>query len=154
MISPELLRRYPFFAFLDDAHQKAIAMITEEVTYANRETIFRENQPASALYLLVEGNVDLYFTVEEEYRPESRKEFLVGEINPGEPFAISALIEPYVLTATARAASPCRVLKVDAAALRALCEVDCRLGYTLMKHAAKAALERLHFTRVQLAAAR
>ncbi|MCC7353464.1 MAG: cyclic nucleotide-binding domain-containing protein [Anaerolineae bacterium] len=154
MISPELLRRYPFFALLDDPHQKAIAMITDEVSFANREVIFKENQPAQALYLLLEGSIDLYFTVEEEYRPELRKEFVVGEINPGEPFAISALIEPYVLTSSARAANASRVLKIDAAALRALCEVDCRLGYTLMKHAAKAALERLHFTHVQLAAAR
>ena len=154
MISPELLRRYPFFAQLDDAHQKAIAMITQELTYANREIICKEGQPAAFLCLLVEGSVDLFFTVEEEYRPDLRKEFPVGEINPGEPFAISALIDPYVLTSSARAAAPCRVLKIDAAALRALCEVDCRLGYTLMRHAAKAALERLHSTRVQLAAAR
>lgn len=154
MVSPEVLRRYPFFAWLDDAHQKAIAMITEEVAYERGALIFQEGKPADALYLLMEGSVDLFFAVEEEYRPESRKEFLVGEINPGEPFAISALIEPYVLTSSARAARPCRALKVEAAALRALCEVDCRLGYLLMRQAAKAALERLHFTRVQLAAAR
>jgi len=84
MVSPELLRRYPFFAFLDDACQ----------------------------------------------------------------------IEPYRLTSTARAATPCRVLKIDAAALRALCDGNRDAGYALMRHAAKAAIERLHFTRVQLAAAR
>ena len=154
MVSPELLRRYPFFAFLDDACQKAIAMLAEEVSYDRGEVIFRENQPAEAFHLLLEGCVDLYYTVEVEYGPQPRREFLVGEINPGEPFGISALIEPYRLTSTARAATPCRVLKIDAAELRALCDENRDAGYALMRHAAKAAVERLHFTRVQLAAAR
>jgi len=30
MISPELLRRFPFFNFMNDAQLKAVAMIAEE----------------------------------------------------------------------------------------------------------------------------
>lgn len=163
MVSPELLRRYPFFRCLDDTQQKAIAMITEEASYEAGTTLFQEGQPADTLYLLMEGSIDLYFTVGSEPRGvytyptpvnEPVKEFFVGEINPGEPFGISALIEPYQLTASARAHSPSRVLKIEAAGLRALCEVDCRMGYGLMRQVAKAALERLHYTRVQLVGAR
>lgn len=154
MVSPELLRRYPFFAFLNDAQLKAIAMISEEAFYDKGEIIFRENEPAEFFHLLLEGCVDLYFTVDTAYAPDLSREFLVGEINPGEPFGISALIEPYILTSTARAAAPSRVLKVQAAALRALCDQDRQVGYALIRHAAKVAVERLHFTRVQLVAAR
>jgi CRP-like cAMP-binding protein len=150
MVSPELLRRYPFFCCLDETQQKAIAMIAQEIECEKGKTLFEEGQPVESLHLLLEGSVDLYYAG----RGDHHDQFLVGEISPGEPFGISALIEPYTLTATARAASPCRVLKIDSAALRALCEVDCQMGYALMQQIAKIAQERLHYTRVQLAAAR
>lgn len=150
MISPELLRRYPFFCCLDDAQQKAVAMIAEEISVPAGTVLFEEGQLANALYLLLEGSVDLYFTVPGEGQGKPGKEFWVGEINPGEPLGISALIEPYRLTAMARARTSSRLLKVDAAALRALCEVDNRMAYALLRQVAKAAMERLHATRVQM----
>ena len=154
MISPELLRRYPFFSFLDDSQRKAIAMIAEEVSCEDGATIFEEGEPATALYLLLEGSVDLSFTPHADSGGPLREKILVGEINPGEPFSLSALIEPHLLTATAHASRACRLLKIDGSALRALCEVDNRMGYALMRQMAKALLERLHFTRLQLAAVR
>lgn len=150
MVSPELLRRYAFFRCLSEDQQKAIAMVTEEMHVGAGKELFLEGQPVEALYLLMEGNVDLYYSTSSD----PKDQFLVGEINPGEPFAISAMIEPYTFTATARVAAPSRVLRVDAKALRALCEVDPRMGYLLMKQIAAMAIERLHFVRVQLAAAR
>jgi CRP-like cAMP-binding protein len=149
MISPEVLRRYPFFCCLNEDQQKAIAMVTEELSVGPGKELFLEGHPVEALYLLMEGSVDLFYAT-----GDSKDQLLVGEINPGEPFAISAMIEPYTFTATARVAAPSRVLRIDAKVLRALCEVDCRMGYLLMKQIATMALERLHFARVQLAAAR
>ncbi len=154
MISPEILRRYPFFSFLTDAQRKALAMIAEEAACEAGAVIFEEGDPASDLYLLLDGSVDLYFTPHVTSGHQSPGEILIGEINPGEPFGISALIEPHILNATARAAKPGKILKINGPALRALCEVDCALGYALMRQVAKAALERLHFTRIQLAAVR
>ena len=154
MISPELLRRYPFFSFLTDAQRKAVAMIAEGTACESGVVIFKEGDLADNLYLLLEGSVDLYFTPRAENGDLPHEEILVGEINPGEPFGISALIEPHLLNATARAAKPSQVLRLEGSALRALCEVDCALGYALMRQVAKAALERLHFTRIQLAAVR
>jgi CRP-like cAMP-binding protein len=150
MISPEILRRYPFFCCLNQDQQKAIAMVTEEIHVDSGTILFREGQPVEALYLLMEGNVDLYYTAS----GDPNDQFLVGEVNIGEAFSISALIEPYTLTATAKVAKPSRILKVEAPALRALCEVDCKMGYALMRQVAQIAIERLHFARVELAAAR
>jgi CRP/FNR family cyclic AMP-dependent transcriptional regulator len=150
MISPEVLRRYPFFCCLNEDQQKAVAMVTEELRVDAGKELFLEGHPVESLYLLMEGSVDLLYSAS----GDPKDQLLVGEINPGEPFAISAMIEPYTFTATARVAAPSHVLRIDAKALRALCEVDCRMGYLLMKQIATMALERLHFARVQLAAAR
>lgn len=153
MVSPELLRRYPFFGELTADLLKAIAMFTEEQSYTTRDTLFEEGQPAQFFYLLIDGEIDLYYRSEKENRVEQRKELLAGVINSGDVFAISGLIEPYVYTATARAAKNSRVLKIEAVALRNLMGKKCEMGYALMRQIAKAAMERLWYTRVQLAAA-
>jgi CRP-like cAMP-binding protein len=106
--------------------------------------------PADALYFLVEGHLPYYMAVKSAHMPDYKEEYFVGYINPEEIFGISALIEPYQFTATIRADQSCRVIKIDAHALRALCEVDAHLSVGLMKAVAKAAMERLQMTRVQL----
>jgi CRP-like cAMP-binding protein len=153
MISPELLRRYPFFGTLSDAQIKAFAMIADEESVSKGTVICEEGQPAKALFLLLEGGVSLYYKSEEEFYPKTRKDFLVGEINPGEVFAISALVEPFKYTATVRAEQDSRVVKFDSTAVNGLIEKDPRLYCILMREIAKAAMERLAFARVQLAAA-
>jgi CRP-like cAMP-binding protein len=153
MISPELLRRYKFFGPLNESQLKSIAMNSEEESYASGTIIFEEGQSAQNLYFLIEGSMELFFSVEPEIKSGVRKEFHVGDINPGEIFGISALIEPYTLTLSTRARSPARVIRINAEALRSLCHEDSGMGCVFLKQVSKAAMERLNATRVQLAAA-
>jgi CRP-like cAMP-binding protein len=152
MISPELLRNYPFFRLLDDAQLRAIAIIAKEETVGAGETLFHEGEPARALFFLKDGSIDLYYKLGVVVPSDLSKSISVGEINPGEPFSISALIEPYILSATARVSKPCHIIKIEAEALRALFVKDQRMAYLLTYQAAKAVIERLHTTRIQLAA--
>jgi CRP-like cAMP-binding protein len=153
MVSPELLRRYSFFGVFDDSQLKAIAMIAEEQAYAAGETIFEDGRTAEAFYLLVDGSVDLFVSAKDETGSEFRKPLPVGEVNPGEPFGFSALVDPFVFTTLARASKDSRVIEFDGLALRSLSEQNQALAYQFMRQTAKAALERLYSTRVQLAAA-
>ena len=153
MISPETLRRYPFFGTLSPSQLQAVADLSEEVALKKGSTIFEEGHPADKLYILLRGSVDFYSKSEEEFHPKTRKEFSVGEVNPGEPFAVSALLEPYILNATARASQDCQVIKIDALALRNMFDLDQAFAYRMMTQTAKALMERLSSVRVQLAAA-
>jgi CRP-like cAMP-binding protein len=153
MISPELLRRYPFFGTMSDTQIKAIAKIAEEELIQEGAVICEEGQPAKAFYLLVAGGVSLYYKSEEEFHPSTRKDFLVGEINPGEVFAISMLVDPFKYTSTVKAEHDSRVVRFDANGLNKLIENDPKLYCVLMREIAKAAMERLAYARVQLAAA-
>jgi CRP-like cAMP-binding protein len=128
-------------------------MIAEEKSIAKGAVIFQEGAPAEAFYLLIDGGVSIYFEENVEYQPKTREDFLVGEINPGEVFAISALYAPYVYTTTIRADKNYQVVKFDATALNGLIEKDPKLNCTLMHNIANVAMERLAYTRVQLAAA-
>lgn len=154
MISPELLRRFPFFGFMQDAQLKAVAMIAEEQTYKPGDIIVEANTPAASLFFLVDGSAAYYYIVTSEHDPYYKHEYYISDFNPGEIFGISALIEPYAFTATIRAEKACNLIKIDAAALRALCEVDTQLSCGLLRAVAKAAMERLQNTRVQLIAAK
>jgi len=153
MISPELLRRYPFFGHLTQSQLETLAMIAEEVRFHDDQVVFEEGKPADALYFLLEGGIDLYYTVKEDARKAECKEILVSQINIGEPFGISTLIEPHKLTSSVRSDGDSRVLKFDGQALNAAMKADPALELAITREMAKAAIQRLEATRVLLAAA-
>ena len=145
MISPELLHRYRFFWCMDDGQQKAVAMISQEATVGEGETICVEKESADHLYFLVEGSVELSVT------PGERR-LAVGDVAPGEPFGMCALLHDQTHTYTAQASKPSRVVTIDASELRNLCVSDCSLGMCLMQQVARASLEETRTTHMQLAA--
>ena len=151
MISPELLRRYPFFASLNDDQLKAIAMIAQEKTYLKDTVLIKENTPANKLVLLLEGDVDLIYSGGGEGAVVNA---LVGSISPGEVYGVSSLIEPFTFISSAKATVPVKVAEVDGVALRTLMDGDAKLAFALMRNIAQAVLERLKYTQVELAAAR
>ncbi len=153
MISPEKLKRIPFFAPFKPEYQQKIAMMADEIEIPKGEILFEECQPADFFYVLIDGSFDLFYKTEEDYPKKVKKEFDVGQINPGEILTFSALIEPYVLNASGKASKDSLVLKINAEELRALFEAEPKLGYLAMQQLTKAIMENLAFTRIQLAAA-
>jgi CRP-like cAMP-binding protein len=154
MISPELLRRFPFFGFMEDAQLKAVAMIAEEATYQKDEIIVEAGKPADNFFFLIEGNTAYYAVVTSEHDPYYRKEYFISDFNPGEIFGISALVEPYIYSATMKSSKTSRVIQIKASSLRALCEVDAKLSCGMNSAITKAAMERLKYIRLQLIAAK
>jgi len=146
MVSPELLRRFPFFAGLTDEELKSIAMISDEKHYEANTFIFRERNKADKLYVLLEGTVDIMVDTDEEgLRHET-----VSTLSQGDAFCWSAVVEPHILTASAFAATPTNVIAVDGAGLRAMFELDCHLGYRVLQKAAQLVSNRLKDTRIQM----
>jgi len=153
MISPEILRRYPFFGVFTDEQVKSLAMISEPLSLDKGATLFYERQSADKLYILLGGALDLVHSVQEERQPENCKEYPVGEVNPGEPIGFSAITEPYTYTATVRASVDSNLIEIDADNLRKMCQNDHDLAYNVLKQVNKYLMERLNWTRIQLAAA-
>ncbi len=146
MVSPELLRRYPYFAGIGHETLKKLAMLAEERTFSPGETLFREWQRADYLFVVLSGEVEVRYTLHSgEYRT-------VDTVDPGELLVWSALLEPYRTTGTGVAVRPTRVIALEAVQLRELCRQDPVLGYNLMAEVIKTLVHRLDGTRVQLAA--
>ena len=154
MVSPKHLRRYDLFDFMGDKELETVAAIAKEKEYQEGDVIIESGQPADTFYFLADGSISYYFVVTIVHDPYYEKEYHISNINPGEMFGISALIEPYKYTATLRADKPSRVIEIGASDLRALCDADPKLAYGLMQAVAKASIERLQATRIQLIAAR
>ncbi len=153
MVSPEILRKYTFFSFLTPFQLREVAMISTELEMPAGSIIFSTNDQAENLCLLEMGSVELHYEVMDENLPHLRKDFLVGVINPGEIFGISALIEPHIMGATAKAIEDSRALQIDAAGMRRLSEEDPAMACELHKALAKVAKDRLSRTRILLAGA-
>jgi CRP-like cAMP-binding protein len=154
MVTIGLLRRFPFFGGFEPDHLKALAMLTDEVALEEGSTLFRAGQPADRFYLLMEGRVELHYIAVDPLGSEPRRAYFIGEFNAGEPFGVTALLEPYAYMGDLRVATRSRVLRMDAPGLRALCELDPTFAAIMMRKAAKASMVRLIDARGQLAAAR
>lgn len=146
MISPELLRRHRCFATISEASLKAVAMIAMEKFIPAGTEVFHEGAPADVLSMILEGEVKIQFTMgNSELRT-------VDTLIQGDLLGWSALVEPYKMTSVATACTDTRLITVDAARLRELCDRDPLLGHRLMEQVAKLLADRLEGARVQLAA--
>ncbi len=146
MISPEVLRRYPYFASIDDESLKAVAVIADEKSISAGTRIFHEADPADTLNIVVQGEVEI------QYILGSGEHRTVDTLVEGDILGWSALIEPYKYTAVGTAKRDTRLVAIDAPKLRDLCDKDTQLGYRLAIQIAKLLAHRLEGARVQLAA--
>ncbi len=154
MVTSTLLRRYTLFSFLKQDQLRTLISISVEETYKSGIFLFREGDLAEWLYILAKGGVDLLFTIEIPSYPAQTRELYFGNIQPGEMFGISALIEPHIFMSSARTNKPSKVVKIHSRELLTLCNQDAKLGFALYNQIAKAVMARLSATRLKLATTR
>ncbi len=146
MVSIEVLRSVPYFAGVSAESLKAVAAIAEERAFPAGEPLFKEGDPARALYILRAGEVDIVY---QHHIDQGR---VVDTVVAGDLIGWSSLVEPHRCTATAVPRTPGRAVRIDAAGIRDLCQRDHTLGYHLLKELAGTLSRRLQGALVQLAA--
>ena len=146
MISPESLRKYPFFVGLSEEELKQIAMITQEQTYGPSTYLCHEGNAADKLYMVVMGRVEVQINTD----LEGLERETVSTRQAGDICSWSALADPYVLTASVFCPDQVTVLEIDAQAMWALCEENCHMGYRIMQKTIAVASQRFKDTRIQL----
>ena len=145
MISAETLRRYPYFANVSEERLHDVAKIADEQRHASGTVLFRENDNADYLYIIVDGEVDI------QYMLGSGESRTIDTLVSGELIMWSALVEPFRSTAIGIARKVTTLVTIDAEKLRALCEMDHDLGYCMLLSLTKLLANRLEGARVQLA---
>jgi CRP-like cAMP-binding protein len=142
VISSDLLRRHAFFGGFSHAEIEELARSARQHVLAAGELLFTEGARADQFYFLASGEMSTLLKTDEE-------DISLSSIPPGEPIGWSALIEPHVYTATARANRPSTVIAFPRPALAASLEDD-HFAATLMKKLAELIGRRLRDTQVQL----
>lgn len=128
MVSPELLRRFPFFGGLDDEFTNKLAMVTDEITMADGVWLFHEGDKADAFYVVLRGTVQLKARLP---RAQYADLDLLVE---GEVVGWSAICSPGFYTLSAFTSDGARLLRVDGKAARELMNERPEMGFALMCH--------------------
>jgi CRP-like cAMP-binding protein len=144
MVSPELIRRYPFFTGLNIDQVVTLAKAASEETVEIGHYFLHEGEQLDHFYFVLEGEVAIVIEL-----PSQDREVVTSTIGPGEVFAWSALVPPHSSTANVKAVAPCRVIAFDCRELWPAFEKDCRFGYLMMQKTAQVIRERLQCLRTE-----
>ena len=139
MLSLDALYSFPLFGGLDAEALAALSAAGEIVTAEPDEWLFEEGEVADAFYIVLSGAIELRMAINADRIDLADLERVIT----GEVVGWSALIRPYRYTLSAVAVEDTRLLKLDAARVRALMERDPVVGYKLMGQMAETVRQRL-----------
>jgi len=130
---PDQLRRAPFlarsplFAGLPRRLLARLATRFFEKVYHPGEIVFEEGDPGRALFVVVEGAVEIT-------RATAQGAYILNTLGPGDAFGELALIDDFPRSATARVATPGRLLILYKSDFDALMEGNSRIALVVMRN--------------------
>lgn len=146
MAEKNLLSGIKFFSDLAPKTMEMIARKGEVLELDAGEVVFHYKEPAEHFYGLLKGEVDLSILFTDkvlktaiEYEEsiqasivDEKKWIVVDTVYPGQVFGWACLVGPGRRTVTAQCTEDSRVIAVAATDLKAMFEIDHRLGYLFM----------------------
>ena len=105
--NPDVLKRVPLFALLDDDELAVLAAHVEVREFAQRQRIYTRGEPSGRAYILVSGHVRVT-TVDED-----GQEVVVDEPAPGEFFGFASMLDEKPHQTDAISLEPTECVEVD-----------------------------------------
>ena len=141
----ETLSSSRLFEGVSAAEVLKVLPLCQTLSVAKGKAIFREGEPAKTIYLVRTGRAAVEMSLE---RPDgsTARPTVVASISPREAFGWSALVQPHVLTLSAKAMLATELVLIEGAGLRRLLDRSPRLGYRVMNNVATLLSERLYGT--------
>lgn len=107
MFTREELRAIPLFSELADEQLDYLATTSADIHLTANEYVLHEGEMRRALFMLVQGHVEVTKIVEGAER-------VIGERNPGESFGELQMVLDVAYAVSFRATEPSRVMRVEA----------------------------------------
>lgn len=146
MVDPHMLSQASLFEGLTEGQLKAIADISEKAAGQQGEVLFWEGDPAELLYILVEGEINLF--VQLSSRPERITVSVISQ--PYQTLGWSGLVAPNAYTASALCEVDSRLVAIDGAALTEILKDDPAMGFVVLGRIAEVMSSRMRNTRFSL----
>jgi CRP-like cAMP-binding protein len=125
-----------------------IAMLSSEVSKAEGNWLFRENEEATKLYLVLDGAVALtlfvYLNGEQQHLATSHS------LGKNEIVGWSSIVTPHQYKLGAKAVKESRLLEIDALPLRQLLDDNPEYGYHFLSQIAEVVSERFMLVNIQI----
>ena len=144
MVLAEELENGAFLRQFTPAHQRKLAGLARLKEHQADDVIFAERDHCPEVYLVLDGEVGL------EIRVPGCGVIEAHTVGPGELLGWSAVLGGGPMTATAQAATRCRLAALSADAVVALAEREPRFGLEFYRGLSAALAGRLHATRQQI----
>jgi CRP-like cAMP-binding protein len=103
-----VLGQVPLFSGCEAQDLTALAQAVEQVQFGRGQWVIKENEPGESFFMVLEGELEVLKTL-----PNRKRSTTIGWIGPGDCFGEIALLEETPRTASIRARSKCRLLKLD-----------------------------------------
>src|SRR5262249_48295019 len=126
---PLLLARSPLFAGLPRRLLARLGTRFLEKGYNSGEIVFQEGDSGRALFVVVEGTVEIMLTT-------AKGEYVLRALGPGDAFGEIALIDDFPRSATARIATPARLLILYKSDFDALMDGNAHITHVVMRNIA------------------
>jgi len=123
---PEALKDVPLFALLDDDERSVLASQVELKTFAPRERIYKDGDPAPQAYVLLSGRVQVC-TVDEDHQ-----EVIIDEPGRHDFFGFASMLEQIPHQTSAHALEESECLEISRDDIRVLLERKPHAGMDLM----------------------
>lgn len=127
----QLVSRAEFFKELDDHGLELVLSSARERRLDRRQLCFREDEPATLVYLLTRGRLKLT-----QLTPDGRQ-VILRLLEPGEMFGGVALFSKATYPVTAEAVEPCELLAWDGRSMQRLMEARPKIAMNVIEHLAE-----------------
>ena len=127
-VDARYLQSFRCFEDLSVEQREAVAVHAEAECFYSGHTLFEENEPGRYVFLLLEGEVEVLYALEEQMQE------CVDKMGPGEIIGCSALVPPFKYNSTTQSVTRIEVLVIDAKELLKLMQQDCSLGFSVQQH--------------------
>lgn len=137
------LTAHPFLEGFPPKYLEKLCQLGIEATFEADQIVFREGDPSSFFYLILEGNVALEITT-------PNRVLTIQTVEGGEELGWSSLLSRVDKQFRARCVDPVRAIAFDGARVIAACEEDHEFGYLITRKVLEIVAERLRATRLQM----
>ena len=131
MIIDKILKGHELFGALNVDEVNQLSTFSSVKEYEANETIFEHNRPCSHIYMLMEGSVRILLPADP---PEFS--FTISQIEKGELFGLSPLLNSPRYTSTAQCHEKTKVLSIEAKPFRKLLQLNCPVGLDIINRVA------------------